>query len=99
MDATTVIPQERTAEYLALVNLLCSEAAPDDPDARRVAEWIAQASIADGHLWRAMGLAERSELSRLIEHHFPALAEGNDRDMRWKKFFYKRLCGWPGFEG
>lgn len=99
MHLTTDIPEARRAEYDALVDLLCAEAGPDDAEARPLAEWIARASLQDGHLWRSMELPERGDLRRIIERHFPALAEANERDMRWKKFFYKRLCGWPGFEG
>ncbi len=44
-------------------------------------------------------LQDRSELRVLLQTHFPELAAGNTRDMRWKKYLYKRLCGWPGFQG
>jgi nitrogen fixation protein NifQ len=46
-----------------------------------------------------MRLSDRAELRTLLEQHFPELAAGNTKDMRWKKYLYKRLCGWPGFEG
>jgi nitrogen fixation protein NifQ len=46
-----------------------------------------------------MGLVNRSELRTLLFTHFPTLAAGNTKDMRWKKYLYKRLCGWPGFDG
>ena len=78
---------------------MLENAAPNDPAAPAVAERIARASLEPGHLWRAMGLTDRADLRALFETHFPALAAGNDRDMRWKKYLYKRLCGWPGFHG
>ena len=78
---------------------MLENAAPNDPEAPAVAERIATAALEPGHLWRAMGLTDRADLRELFETHFPALAAGNDRDMRWKKYLYKRLCGWPGFHG
>lgn len=44
------------------------------------------------HLWQDLGLANRSELSRLMETAFPALAELNVGDMKWKKFIYRHYC-------
>jgi nitrogen fixation protein NifQ len=99
MDTPADIPSERQKEYSALVRLLMESAAPDDPRAAGVADWIARASMQPGHLWRAMELGDRSELRALFETHFPTLAAGNTKDMRWKKYLYKLMCGWPGFEG
>ncbi len=91
------VPAERLAEYSALVELLCEHGVT--AEAPEIAHHIALASLEDHHLWHAMRLEGRSELRRIFETHFPALAAGNDRDMRWKRFLYKRLCGWPGFSG
>lgn len=99
MPSPTDIPAERQAEYTALVSLLMESAASDDAEAQRVAEWVAGAALQPGHLWRSMGVADRSELRCILETHFAELAAGNTKDMRWKKYFYKRLCGWPGFHG
>lgn len=33
----------------------------------------------------------------MMRESFPTLYEANTKDMRWKKFLYKRLCGWSGF--
>lgn len=93
------IPAIRRAEYEGLLGLLLANASLADTDACRVADRIARASLEPGHLWRAMELTDRAELRALFETHFPALAAGNTKDMRWKKYLYKRLCGWPGFEG
>lgn len=93
------IPTNRGDEYAGLIDLLMSHAAPDDAVAPAVADRIARGSLLDGHLWRAMELESRQELRDLFETHFPELAAGNTKDMRWKKYLYKRLCGWPGFEG
>lgn len=93
------IVDSRRTEYEALVALLLDHAAPGCDGTSAVARAIAVGCLRDGHLWRAMGLADRSELRTLFENHFPELAAGNTKDMRWKKYLYKRLCGWPGFEG
>jgi nitrogen fixation protein NifQ len=99
MDTDADIPRERQAEYSALVRLLMEHAAPDDDLAPGVADRISRAAMRPGHLWRAMELQDRGELRALFERHFPTLAAGNTKDMRWKKYLYKLMCGWPGFEG
>lgn len=99
MERDIDIPLERHAEYEALVALLVDAADPTDSEAPRLARFIAARSMEPGHLWRSMGLESRDELKRLMATHFRPLYDANDRDMRWKKFFYKRLCGWPGFHG
>lgn len=93
------IPENRRAEYEGILGLLLEHASTADPDACPVADRIARASLEPGHLWRAMRLDDRAQLRQLFETHFPELAAGNTKDMRWKKYLYKRLCGWPGFEG
>lgn len=79
--------------------MLMEYADPADAEALAAADVIARGSLLDGHLWRAMQLESRGELRAMMETHFPELAAGNTRDMRWKKYLYKRLCGWPGFHG
>jgi len=99
MDAHTDIPESRRKEYDALVGLLGEYAVPGDAMAGPVGDRIARASLQPGHLWRAMELDDRAELRALFDTHFPELAAGNTKDMRWKKYLYKKLCGWKGFEG
>lgn len=91
------IPAEKLAEYEALIALLVADASPDDPHVESAARAIARAALEPGHLWRSMGLASRDELRAIFAEHFPELYAANDKDMRWKKFLYKRLCGWEGF--
>lgn len=91
------VPEERAQEYEAIVSLLMRHAAT--ADVLPVARQVAAACLEEGHLWRAMGLASRSDLRVMLEEHFTAFAAQNDRDMRWKRFIYRRLCGWPGFNG
>jgi nitrogen fixation protein NifQ len=48
------------------------------------------------HLWQDLGLANRKELSLLMETAFPALAALNTGDMKWKKFIYRHYCSRDG---
>lgn len=63
-------------------------------------EWlaaiIARRSLETNHLWQDLGLTGRGDLSRLMQTHFAPLAARNSRDMKWKKFFYRTLCGMEG---
>ena len=56
------------------------------------ARLIARACMEPEHLWMSLGLEHRGQLTGILDRHFTALAVRNDRDMRWKKFFYKLLC-------
>ncbi|WP_295387118.1 nitrogen fixation protein NifQ [uncultured Thiodictyon sp.] len=53
---------------------------------------VASAALRDNHLWQDMGLPNRALLSALMTHQFPGLATLNSGDMKWKKFFYRKLC-------
>jgi nitrogen fixation protein NifQ len=58
--------------------------------------WLARSLAAraarPGHLWIAMGLFCRPELTAAIRRHLPALAAANSEGMRWKRFLFKQLC-------
>lgn len=58
---------------------------------------IARRSQRPNHLWQDLGLANRTELSMLMQQHFPRLAMKNSADMKWKKFFYRMMCTSEGF--
>ena len=59
-------------------------------------EWliaiIVAACLGSDHLWQDLGLWSRKELSAMLLHNFPVMAERNSKDMKWKKFLYKQLC-------
>ncbi len=57
---------------------------------------VARRSLGANHLWQDLGLMHRGELSRLLHRHFYPLASRNDKDMKWKKFFYRQLCQLDG---
>jgi nitrogen fixation protein NifQ len=48
------------------------------------------------HLWQDLGLANRKELSLLMDTAFPTLASLNTGDMKWKKFIYRQYCARDG---
>lgn len=58
---------------------------------------VAHRATRANHLWQDLGLANREELSRLMIRHFSTLALRNNQDMKWKKFFYRMICGDEGF--
>jgi len=62
-----------------------------------LASILARRAMGEDHLWQDLGLFNRGELNRLLARHFPALHAGNTKNMRWKKFFYRRLCEIEGF--
>jgi len=92
-----MIPESRREEYEQLLRLLLDNASTKDDETVSRAEWIARSALEPGHLWVSMGLKERGDLRAILHESFPALEAANDRDMRWKKFFYRRMCGWEGF--
>jgi nitrogen fixation protein NifQ len=80
-----------------LRGLLLAHARPGDPASVRFAKIVARRAMRDDHLWQDLGLLNRAELNRLLATHFPMLAAGNTRNMKWKKYFYRRLCEAEGF--
>lgn len=58
---------------------------------------VARRAMSPRHLWQDLGLLERGELTRLMREWFPALAAANVDNMKWKKFFYRKLCELEGF--
>ena len=85
--------EARFDEIEDIVALLGDFAAPGAAEESLwLAHALAQASLGDNHLWQDLHLPSRRELSALMSTWFPGLAARNDRDMKWKKFFYKQLC-------
>lgn len=82
----------RRDEWNDLMELLLRHCAGGHPLDAIMAKIVAAACLGGDHLWRDLGLDSRSELSDLMNLFFPQLAQKNDRDMKWKKFFYKQLC-------
>lgn len=83
-------------EFDDLVALLLDHRATDREEDSWLAHAIATAAMGENHLWQDMGLPSRKVLSALMHKHFPSLAALNDKDMKWKKFFYRQLCEHAG---
>ena len=80
------------SEFADLLQLLLDHRADTDQHHCNIAHLVATACMGSDHLWQDLGLPDRKALSALLCRHFPALAEKNTGDMKWKKFFYKQLC-------
>ncbi|ESY94895.1 nitrogen fixation protein NifQ [Mesorhizobium sp. M0510] len=88
---------EPDLEEELLHGLLLAHARPGDPTSARFARIIARRAMRNDHLWQELGLFNRTELGRLLASHFPTLAAGNTQNMKWKKYFYRKLCEAEGF--
>jgi nitrogen fixation protein NifQ len=88
--------RERALEHDDLVQLLTRYADREVEGAFALARVVAEGCLGADHLWQDLGLPSRRELSFLMTRNFPRLAAENKRDMRWKKFLYRRLCEQEG---
>ncbi|MER9007213.1 nitrogen fixation protein NifQ [Mesorhizobium sp. M0862] len=88
---------EPDLEEELLRGLLLAHARPDDKASARFAKIIARRAMRNDHLWQDLSLFSRSDLGRLLASHFPTLAAGNTQNMKWKKYFYRKLCEAEGF--
>lgn len=61
-----------------------------------LARMIAARTARPGHLWVAMGLFERPQLSASIRRLLPSLAAANHKNMRWKRYLFKQVCDLGG---
>jgi len=86
------LEEGRDDEFADLEALLLAHRAGLGERESAVARLITAGSMGYNHLWEDLGVWSRAELSGLIRRHFPTLAARNDRDMKWKKFFYRQLC-------
>lgn len=88
---------EADEEEALVADLLRAHLVPADTAGEWLCPLIARRAMRPNHLWQDLGLRDRSELSRMLTRHFPALAAGNTTNMKWKKYFYRRLCEAEGF--
>ncbi|RJF66133.1 nitrogen fixation protein NifQ [Rhodopseudomonas palustris] len=79
-------------EAAMLRDLLLKHRSTTGEVGRWLAAMVARRAIEPEHLWEDLGLRDRSELTRLLNRHFAPLAQGNTRNMRWKRYFYRKLC-------
>lgn len=79
-------------EVTMVRDLLLAQRSTGGDTSRWLAAMIARRVMEPNHLWADLGLRNRGELSRLLNRHFAPLARRNVNNMRWKRFFYRRLC-------
>ena len=84
-------------EQHMLRDLLIAHRATRDAMSYWLACIIARRAMEPDHLWQDLGLNDRGELNRLLQRHFPSLHAGNTNNMKWKKYFYRKLCEAEGF--
>jgi nitrogen fixation protein NifQ len=87
----------RDEEEEQLHQLLTRFRADSSPLCAWMTAIVARRAMSPRHLWQDLGLLERSELTRLMNEWFPTLAASNTDNMKWKKFFYRKLCELEGF--
>lgn len=94
--ALTDGPGETIVELEDLLNLLLEYRAGVYESEVWLAHIVAYSCCGRNHLWQDLGLANRGELSCLMRTAFPALADLNVGDMKWKKFIYRHYCARDG---
>nr|CRH04608.1 NifQ protein involved in the incorporation of molybdenum into nitrogenase [Candidatus Magnetococcus massalia] len=93
MQALPLLDSSRMDEVDELLQLFLEHAGPDgELEKVLIARILAAGCMGQNHLWEDLGLWSRTQLSSMILTNFPALAHKNDRNMKWKRFFYKQLC-------
>lgn len=89
--------QWRNDEFEDVVRLLLDHATSSDEITGKLANVVAFSCLGNNHLWQDMNLRSRDELSQLLKTYFKPIYDKNYKDMKWKKFFYRQICGWTGF--
>jgi nitrogen fixation protein NifQ len=91
--AATALGDAVEDEEVAMVrDLLLAHRSSDGDVGRWLATLVARRAMEPNHLWEDLGLRERPELTRLLTRHFEPLASANTKNMKWKRFFYRKLC-------
>ena len=88
--------EQRFDEQQELLDLLMTHRRYASDETSWMAKIVVTGCMGGNHLWQDLGLWSRLDLTSLLNANFPALAQKNDKDMKWKKFFYKQLCQQEG---
>ena len=87
----------RDEEEAQLLELLRRFRVDDTMQTEWIVSIVTRRAMAPRHLWQDLGLRNRNELSALIGRFFPRLAADNVDNMKWKKFFFRKICELEGF--
>ncbi|MCO8144013.1 nitrogen fixation protein NifQ [Rhodovulum tesquicola] len=90
-------PPPAEIEETSVRDLLLAHASGASPLEHPLAAMIARRAMEPDHLWQDLGLRDRGELTALLDRHFAPLARQNTANMKWKRFFYRKLCEEEGF--
>ncbi|MBI5189060.1 MAG: nitrogen fixation protein NifQ [Nitrospirae bacterium] len=91
------VPEARREEFEDLRGLLMDNLSVPPGEGEAVAELVAASCLGGNHLWQDLKLPDRAALSALMKAYFRPLSDANVHDMKWKKFFYKKICEREGF--
>ncbi len=86
----------RSQEWQDVTELLLAHRNKQHSSEIYIAQIVAAACLGSSHLWQDLGLPNRDMLKVLMHDNFASLFHLNDKDMRWKKFFYRQLCEQEG---
>ncbi len=53
-----------------------------------VAPYVAKTSLMMNHLYQDLGFANRVQMGRFMQYHFPKLSENKPQEVLWKKYIY-----------
>ena len=95
-DPTAPLRMNEEVLELLLAHVPQNDQGKPHPPALWLAKILAARAPHSGHLWVAMGLFERSQLTAAIRRHLPSLAAANHQGMRWKRYLFKELCNRKG---
>ncbi len=84
--------RNRQMEVDDLRRLLLSHRLSDSEETTWLAKMISVGALGENHLWQDLGLSGRKDVSYILKTYFAELFNKNTGDMKWKKFFYKKLC-------
>ncbi len=99
LDALPTASDGHDVQHLdALRTQLVERRASVDPIELVIANAIATACFGRHHLWEDLGAGSRRDVSTLLHAAFPALAAGNTRDLRWKRYLFRVLGATLGID-
>lgn len=93
-DAPAIEATRLPCEFPDLVDMLLDGLSPGSgaEAGRWAAHALACGCFGGGHLWEDMGLSGRDDVATLLRQCFAPVFVANTADMKWKKFFYRRVC-------
>ena len=95
-DVRETLLQLRFDEWNEIKELLLQYRTVENTESEWLSKIIAAACLGSNHLWKDLGLNNRDKLSRLLSENFNELFIKNNKNMKWKRFFYKQLCEQEG---